>query len=312
MVNLKSFTVFTSLCLFAHMSIAQLPRVSSGTFVRIDSFRSKYVTPRHVDIWLPEGFSRKKKYAVLYMHDGQMLYDSSTTWNKTAWDVDDAAAALMKAGKIMNVIVVGIWNGGSTRHPDYFPQKPYESLSPVDRDTVTAQLQRAGRTSQVFKPVSDNYLRFSVEELKPQIDKSYPTLPDRQHTFVAGSSMGGLISMYAICEYPKVFGGAACISTHWPGLWSLDNNPVPQAFISYLKQHLPAPESHKLYFDYGDQTLDALYPALQRQVDEVMRAKGFSSENWMTKYFPGENHSEAAWSKRVQIPLTFLLGSNRH
>ncbi|TAD82255.1 MAG: alpha/beta hydrolase [Bacteroidetes bacterium] len=312
MHHIKHFTIFTSLFLFAHISMAQLPHVSSGTFVRIDSFRSKYVTPRHIDIWLPKGFSRKKKYAVLYMHDGQMLYDSSTTWNKAAWDVDDAAATLMKAGTIMDVIVVGVWNGGSTRHPDYFPQKPYESLSPMEKDTVTAQLQRAGRTTQVFKPVSDNYLRFLVEELKPLIDKSYPTLPDRPHTFVAGSSMGGLISMYAICEYPNVFGGAACISTHWPGLWSLDNNPVPQAFLAYLKQNLPDPESHKLYFDYGDQTLDALYPALQRQVDEVMRSKGFSSNNWITKYFPGQDHSELAWNRRLHVPLTFLLAPAKH
>ena len=113
--------------------------------------------------------------------------------------------------------------------------------------------------------------------------------------------------MYAICEYPNVFGGAACLSTHWPGIFTIDNNPVPAAFFRYLKKHLPSPKSHKIYFDYGDQTLDALYPPLQQQADAVIKARGYNVEHWMTKYFPGENHSERAWSKRLTIPLLFLL-----
>jgi enterochelin esterase-like enzyme len=119
--------------------------------------------------------------------------------------------------------------------------------------------------------------------------------------------MGGLISMYAICEYPNIFGGAACLSTHWPGIFSLENNPVPAAFVYYLKTHLPNPKKNKFYFDYGDQTLDALYPPLQKKVDEVMKTKGFTEKNWITKFFPGENHSEQAWNKRFWEPMFFLL-----
>jgi len=296
------------LCFFSVMlTNAQLPKVSSGSIKRHENVQSKFVTARNVDVWLPDGYSAQKKYCVLYMHDGQMLFDSTVTWNKTAWDVDDVAAKLLKEGKLQNFIVVGVWNGGSTRHPDYFPQKPYESLTQTQKDTITAQLQKAGRTNEIFKPISDNYLKFLVTELKPFIDKTYSTYTDSKHTFIAGSSMGGLISMYAICEYPKVFGGAACLSTHWPGIFSMDNNPVPDAFVTYLKNYLPDPKTHKLYFDYGDQTLDALYPPLQKKVDEVMKAKGFTDKNWMTKYFPGENHSEKSWNKRLDIPLLFLL-----
>ena len=120
--------------------------------------------------------------------------------------------------------------------------------------------------------------------------------------------MGGLISMYAICEYPKVFGGAACMSTHWPGIFSMEGNPIPDAFINYLKTKLPDPKKHKIYFDYGTATLDALYPPLQQKADEVMKEKGFTGKNWITKEFPGEDHSEKAWHKRLHIPLTFLLG----
>lgn len=307
---MKLYLILMSLAL-QHTAIAQLPVVSSGTVKRMENFSSRFVTARNVDVWLPDGYSNKKKYAVLYMHDGQMLYDSSITWNKQAWEVDDVIGQLLKENKINDVIVVGVWNGGTTRHPDYFPQKPYESLTPSEKDTVTARLQRMGRTREVFKPVSDNYLQFLVTELKPFIDKTYSTYTGADHTFIAGSSMGGLISLYAICEYPQVFGGAACLSTHWPGIFSMDNNPVPDAFINYLKLNLPNPATHTIYFDCGDQTLDAMYPPIQAKVDAVMKEKGFTATNWITKYCPGENHSEAAWRKRIDVPLVFLLGKNR-
>lgn len=156
-------------------------------------------------------------------------------------------------------------------------------------------------------PISDKYLKFIVSELKPYIDSTFSTLKDQPNTFIAGSSMGGLISMYALCEYPGVFGGAACLSTHWIGTVLMDNNPVPDAFVKYLNENLPDPAIHKIYFDYGDQTLDALYPPLQKKVDEVMKARGFSDKNWVTKFFPGKDHSEKSWNERLDIPLQFLL-----
>lgn len=284
-----------------------LPKVVSGRIERVENFQSKYVTARTVDIWLPEGYADTAKYAVLYMHDGQMLYDPEQSWNKQAWDVDDAAAALLAANKVRKFIIVGIWNSGQQRHPDYFPQKPFEQLTQTAKDTVVAQLQRAGRTAQVFQPQSDNYLKFIVQELKPFIDSRYAVHTNRENTFIAGSSMGGLISLYAICEYPNVFAGAACLSTHWPGTFTQENNPVPDAFLHYVRQHLPDPKTHKIYFDCGDQTLDAWYPVIQKKVDVLLQKKGYSSSNWMTRYFPGEDHSEKAWAKRVAIPLTFLL-----
>ncbi|MFZ4427883.1 MAG: alpha/beta hydrolase [Saprospiraceae bacterium] len=285
-----------------------LPGVAGGKIERVAQFQSKYVTARNIDIWLPEGYPGAGKYAVWYMHDGQMLYDPSQTRNQQAWDIDDVAGQLMEENKARDVIVVGIWNGGQTRHQDYFPQKPFERLTQIEKDTVIAQLQRTGRTKDVFRPQSDNYLKFIVKELKPYIDRTYATHTDRQNTFIAGSSMGGLISLYALCEYPKIFGGAACISTHWVGTFSLENNPVPQAFLGYLDAKLPDPNNHKLYFDCGDQALDALYPAIQAKVDALMKSKGYSDRNWLTRYFPGEDHSERAWKKRLHIPLEFLLG----
>ncbi|HEX4876803.1 MAG TPA: alpha/beta hydrolase-fold protein [Chitinophagaceae bacterium] len=302
--------LLTTLSIFCWLvSSAQLPFVVSGTLKRYDSFPSKYITARNVDVWVPDNYSAAKKYNVLYMHDGQMLFDSTTTWNKITWDADDAVTALLKENKIRDVIIVGIWNGGKTRHSDYFPQKPFEALSQAEKETVYAAARSNGvSVFNSYKIQSDNYLKFLVKELKPFIYKNYSVYKDRSHTFVAGSSMGGLISLYAICEYPKVFGGAACLSTHWPGIFTMENNPVPNAFFNYMRKHLPKPQSHKIYFDYGDATLDALYPPLQQKADEVMKEKGFSTVNWITKYFPGEDHSERAWKRRLSVPLTFLLG----
>ena len=239
-----------------------------------EDFASGFVTERNVEVWLPDGYSPKKKYAVLYMHDGQMLFDASTTWNKQSWKADEVTTKLVKEGKVKDFIIVGVCNAGKYRHANYFPQKPFESLS---------------------------------TEQKPFIDSKYSVYKDKNHTFVAGSSMGGLISMYAICEYPNIFGGAACMSTHWPGIFVKENNPVPYAFLNYLNNHLPNPKTHKIYFDYGDKTLDAMYQPYQLKADSIMKTKGFNQKSWLTRFFPGDDHSENSWHKRLNIPLEFLL-----
>ena len=289
------------------IAFGQSPEVSLGKIQHIENFPSKYVDARNIDVWMPEGYSVSEKYAVLYMHDGQMLYDEATTWNKQSWEVDEVAGKLIQEGKTKKFIVVGIWNNRSKRHPEYFPQKPFENLLPTQKDTITAQLQKAGRTKEKFQPISDLYLKFLVTELKPYIDNHFSTLKNRENTVIAGSSMGGLISMYAICEYPEVFGGAACISTHWPGTFSSENNPIPDAFLNYMNSHLPDPKTHQFYFDYGNKTLDALYPELQKKVDLLMKNKGFTPSTWTTQFFEGKDHSEKSWTERLHIPFEFLL-----
>ncbi|MCX6206683.1 MAG: alpha/beta hydrolase-fold protein [Bacteroidetes bacterium] len=305
----KLFTILSIFISIGLLHAQPLPKVQKGTIERIEKLSSKFVDARNVDVWLPEGYSAKKKYAVLYMHDGQMLFDSTTTWNKKSWDVDKTVSRLIEEGKLQDFIVVGVWNGDKSRHADYFPQKPFESLDAAQKEAVL----NSARNNAVsifgnYKIQSDGYLKFLVQELKPLIDKKYATKKDAAHTFIAGSSMGGLISMYAICEYPTIFGGAACLSTHWPGIFITNNNPIPDAFVAYMKNHLPNPKNHKIYFDYGDKTLDAMYPPLQKKVDELMTEKGFTDKSWMTKFFPGQDHSENSWKDRFEIPLQFLLG----
>jgi predicted alpha/beta superfamily hydrolase len=291
-----------------HQAQAQMPQVSSGRLIRHADFPSKHVTARHVDVWLPEGYNGKEKYAVLYMHDGQMLYDSNASWNKQAWEVDDILGKMIVGKKVRKTIVVGVWNGGTTRHGDYFPQKPFESLPQQFRDSLLSGGTRPNGPKLFTHQVkSDAYLKFLVDELKPFIDTTYSTYTDAANTFVMGSSMGGLISMYAICEYPQVFGGAACLSTHWPGIFSMENNPIPDAFIQYLDTHLPDRKTHKIYFDYGTATLDSLYPPIQAKADAIMKRHGWNKKQWITLAFAGADHSEKAWAARLDKPLGFLL-----
>lgn len=196
--------------------------------------------------------------------------------------------------------MVAIHNNSPHRAAEYMPQKALEYLPAAMADTLL-------NARFPIPPQADNYLRFIVQELKPYIDQNYPVGRSPEDTFIMGSSMGGLISLYALCEYPRVFGGAACLSTHWIGLFQ-DNDEIPAAFRLYMQQHLPAPGNHKIYFDFGDQTLDALYPRHQHKVDDLMKTKGFSTDNWITHFFPGDDHSEKAWAARLSTPLLFLLG----
>ncbi|WP_440998743.1 alpha/beta hydrolase [Fodinibius sp. SL11] len=272
-------------------------QVTSGHINRYH-FSSDFVDARNVDIWLPDNYSSSNKYSVLYMHDGQMLFDSSKTWNNQEWKVDEVAGKLISEDKISPVIVVGIWNNDDQRFAEYFPAKAVNYIPKTQRDS----LMKLGPVNLK----ADYYLKFLVSELKPFIDSTYSTQPGSEHTYLMGSSMGGLISIYGLSEYPDLFGGAACLSTHWIGT-SKSDNIIPKAINSYLSANLPSPENHKIYFDHGTATLDSLYPPYQDLIDQTMRDKGYTPENWISREFEGADHSEKSWSNRLHIPLTFLL-----
>jgi predicted alpha/beta superfamily hydrolase len=287
-------------------STAVVSKHVKGQIIRHENFNSKFIKARHVDVWLPKNYKKNEKYAVVYMHDGQMLFDSTKTWNKQAWDVDKTATDLMKSNITRDFIVVGIWNIPENRHTDYFPQKPYELILSEQKDKINQELMSKGRIKQIFQPQSDNYLKFIVEELKPFIEKTYAVSSKKEDNFIMGSSMGGLISMYAVMEYPEIFGGAGCLSTHWIGTWQDQDNPIPKAFALYVEQKIHSLKNNKFYFDYGDQTLDALYPKHQQIIDVIFE-KNYNKRLWQTLYFPGQDHSENAWKQRLNAPLTFLL-----
>lgn len=284
--------------LFNHMQEA-----SSGLVKHYPEFPSDFTSARNIDVWVPQDYSDEKEYAVLYVHDGQMLFDADATWNHQEWGMDEAMQQLINDGLIQQTIVVAIWNSGNGRFTDYFPQKIYENIPAQQKAFLTDPAN--GFYIPAEGPHSDDYLKFITEELKPFIDSAFSTLSGREHTFIAGSSMGGLISLYALCEYPDIFGGAACLSTHWTGTFT-QNNTIPAAIENYLKEHMPEAATHKIYFDHGTETLDALYAPHQQKIDSLFKSI-YSEENYRSLVFEHADHSESAWRKRLTIPLEFLL-----
>jgi predicted alpha/beta superfamily hydrolase len=274
--------------------VKPLRAVQAGTLTRHALLPSAFISARNVDVWCPPGYADapEQRYPVLYMHDGQNLFSAEHAFAGVDWGIVPAMLRVMQEQQHPGAIVVGIWNS-PTRRRDYMPEKPLRSAAAL---AVAARFadENGG------EPQSDNYLQFLVSELKPFIDAQYRTLPDQQNTFVMGSSMGGLVSLYALVEYPEVFSRAGCLSTHWP--------IGEQALIDYFGAKLPAPGQHRIYFDYGTATLDASYEPFQLLMDMQMRAAGYVAEkDWITRTFVGATHSEVDWRKRVHIPLGFLL-----
>ena len=284
-------------------------KASVGKLIVHAQFPSQYVESRNVTVWVPDDYDTTKRYAVLYMHDGQMLFDSTVTWNQQEWRVDETMQRLIDQKEIRETIVVAIDNNPVFRNAEYFPKAALDAMPEMFTGDIVRKWMNGAK-------LSDNYLGFITRELKPFIDSTYSTNPDPENTFMMGSSMGGLISIYAICGLPDVFGGVGCLSTHWPML-----NPVPEgdirtellfeSMLSFLHHYLPDPADHKIYFDHGTETLDSLYGEKQKLVDGFMKKRGYTEENWQTRVFEGADHSEKSWADRLEIPLKFLLGTNK-
>lgn len=292
----------TAVYMWAHRPADTVPVVSHGTLERHVSFESRNIQPRTVTVWLPEGYTKGEPCDVLYMHDGQMLFDSTTTWNHQEWQVDEVMSRLIREEKIRRTIVVAIDNTDE-RLNEYFPAKAWQ---------YTPEDQRQDTDIESLK--GDAYLKFLVEELKPYIDEHYQPLTAREHTFIMGSSMGGLISLYALCEYPQVFGGAACMSSHLSmehlnemiGL-GMDNEIWANAFFDYLRAHIPAANGSLLYMDHGSEDFDANYAPYQEQVDNIFTRAGWDGKHYMSRVYDGDGHNETCWAQRLHIPLTYLL-----
>ncbi len=282
-------------------------QLSSGSLFRINDFDSEYVSSRHIDVWVPENYSDDKDHQILLMHDGQMLFDSTTTWNKQEWGVDETLSQLLKTDSINSTIVVSTWNVFEDRHSDYFPQKPFDNLNEETKNKLIDY--NKSNSDRLFQklPQSDNYLKFLVQEVIPFVKTHFSVSDQPQSITVAGSSMGGLISFYALCEYPDIFGKAICMSTHWPGAMPFEDNPFPQTYFEYLDDKLPQLNKHKFYFDFGTETLDELYPQYENQLNQLFAKHNFDGNNFKNLKFEGDAHDENSWRKRLHIPFKYML-----
>jgi hypothetical protein len=285
------------LCLAPPVLANPLP----GKLVQYPDFPAIAVAPRNLSIWLPPGYDTgTKRYPVIYMHDGQNLFDPATSYGGKTWGVAEALLAMKR-----DAIVVGVWNT-KLRGREYFPQKLF-ALLPSDQQANAKQTHGG-------EPISDAYLRFLVTELKPYINKTYRTRTGPRDTSIMGSSMGGLISLYAMAEYPKIFGQAACVSIHWPlgNPAASDPEKITSAFKAYLMTSKLRPGANRLYMDHGTLTLDSTYAPYSERMEAILPTLGWHrNQDWVSRTFPGTSHDEESWRARVDIPLKFLLGQKK-
>jgi predicted alpha/beta superfamily hydrolase len=228
---------------------------------------------RTILVWLPPSYETEfnRKYPVLYMHDGQNLFDPSTSYIGVDWQMDETADSLIEQGEIEQIIIVGIYNT-SDRMAEY-------------SDTET------GRA----------YMDFIVSDLKPFIDSTYRTLPDRIHTAVMGSSMGGLISFYLIWRYPQIFSKAGCLST------SLSWND--SALFREIENFTGQKPEIKIYLDSSGKGSEGRMKPYYEQVKALLISKGFAEGKDVEYYFDKDgDHSERSWAKRAWRPLKFMFG----
>lgn len=290
----------------ARMDSHPLPKVAVGTVVRLPMMDSREVPPRPVDVWVPPGVTAHTPVQVLVMHDGQMLFDASITWNRQAWNVHRAVYDLMQAGHLAPTLVVGVHNREGQRYAEYFPEKALAFASAAERAEYI-------RDESTGRPLADAYLRHLVREVLPAIGQRWTVNTGPGAIATAGASMGGLISWYALCEYPEVFHGAGCLSTHWlgrgtgRGLDGVRNEELPTALTRYLEQHLPTPGRHRLWLDRGDDALDSLYAFGLQRAGAVLSRKGWSSSQGTVRVFPGTGHNEADWSARIGSVVRYLF-----
>ena len=232
-------------------------------------FMPQLNTSRRIWIYLPPGYKDSKKhYPVMYLQDGQNLFDEMTSAFGQEWGVDECLDSLIAKGKPA-CIVVGIDNGQATRMSEY---NPYEFT------------WKDSTQSQIILPKGDAYLRFLISTLKPFIDKKYRTLSSKENTVIAGSSMGGLISYYAALKYPEVFGKAGVFS---PAFWTAPS-------IKMLTDSVSKKINGKFFFYMGG--LEGSRYIMD--MNEVAEKLGIHSNAMIYLVTDAEgSHNEKAWRK---------------
>ena len=289
-----------------------LQEVTVGTIDRHYVYSPQMGETITVDVWAPEGYAdTKERFPVIYMHDGQNLFDASTTWNHQSWEMDSVAGMLVARGEIAAPVIVAIHSVAKTRKGDLMPEK---ALGYIQTQQLKDSALKAFLDTATVR--GDAYAAFMVETLKPLMDSTYRLAANADSTFVMGSSMGGLMSVYAMSEYPGVFGGAGCLSTHWVG--TLDGNPAfSDAMYAYLSDNLPRDGRHRVYFDHGTTSIDSLYGPSEDKVITLVSSLGYvdsaanPSAPTLERFVDeGAGHEERYWAARVARPLRFLLGKH--
>jgi predicted alpha/beta superfamily hydrolase len=271
----------------ASPSIAQQDHTLTGDIRMHKSFHSKILNnDRDILVYLPPSYesNKKKRYSVLYLNDGQNLFDGATSFIPgQEWRVDETVQTLIAAGQIEPLIVVGIYNTGKDRVNEYTPAED-------------KKYKMGGK--------ADLYGRMLVEELKPFIDTNYQTRKDARHTGLGGSSLGGLVSLYLGLKHSDVFGKLAVMS---PSVWFANKEILREVEAVQKKPHL------RIWIDTGTKEGATAEEAQRTVVNARLLKETLLRKGWRLgkdlSYFEAEGaeHNERAWAIRMEPILKFLF-----
>lgn len=278
----------------------------TGRLIEYREVQAAGLPTQRLSIWLPPGYDADpaRRYPVLYMHDGHNLFDVANSNFNKIWAADKAMLAAGADRSVRPHIIVGIWAPGTDRYRQYLPRPAYDAALPALR----GQMDRIANGPVV----SDAYLAWLAGPLKQWVDMSFRTLPGRDDTAIAGSSMGGLMSCYAFLERPDIYGRAACVSTHWPAADPTapdrDNAALAAYWRGWFTSNLGKADGRRLWLDHGTATLDAYYAPYQQEVDAGITEAGWArGTEWESKVYEGAEHEENAWAARLPEIFGWLL-----
>ncbi len=249
------------------------PDTVTGTVEFIRNVSGTGVRPRDIVIWLPPDYYKNpdERYPVLYMHDGQNLFNPALSSFGRDWQLDETSDSLIRNGITQPFIIVGIYNT-QARYIEY-----------SDNDT------------------GQSYMRFITETLKPMIDMKYRTLPGRENTATGGSSMGGLISFMLLWEHNDVFSKAMCMS---PAFSYRDFDYTAKVLAQKDKDR-----DMIAYIDNGGIALElVLQPGVDKMLSVLEARKYVKNKDFYCYIFPEAEHNEPAWAKRTHIALKLFFG----
>jgi predicted alpha/beta superfamily hydrolase len=256
-----------------------LPGENADEFRHHANYRSQYLEhTRDVIVNLPPGYEASdRRYPVIYMHDGQNLFNPSTAFGGVEWGVHRTARRAIERGEIEPMIIVGVYNTGQYRIDEYTP-------------TVDSKQKRGGK--------ADLYGRFIVEDLKNFVDRQYRTMAGPENTGMGGSSLGGLVTLYLGLKYPQVFSRLMVMS---PSVW------WDQGLILRLVRGLRAKPSTRIWLDVGTKE-GKFAPSQTRMLRDELISQGWRLDSDL-KFLQvkGGQHNERDWGDRVEPAFKFLF-----
>jgi predicted alpha/beta superfamily hydrolase len=252
--------------------------VSSGQLRKHEQFRSRFLrNQRDLIVYVPPGYDEQphRRFPVLYLHDGQNLFDRATAFGGQDWNVHGAADYLIQGGAIEPLIIVGIYNTGKSRIYEYTPTK--------------VPKLGGGR--------ADRYAKFLMQEVMPFVQQQYRALPEPSQTGIGGSSLGGLVSLYIGLKHPQVFGKIAALS---PSVW------WNQRVILRLAAAADPQPRPSIWLDIGTREGPKIVPDVEQFRDLLLKKGWREDQDLHYERVEGAEHNEAAWSQRVGPFLQFL------